>query len=266
MSTIRIAIAGIHGQMGRALAAAIAGDERFDLCCGVIRHGSLASGTTGASPLDPALPLVTDVRDIPDRTRVVLDFTTPDATIDIASACAARGVSLVSGTTSLDAARLDKLRQIACEVAVVWSANMSVGIAAIRGLIPDLARVLGGYDVEIIETHHRRKVDAPSGTALELARAVVGGEGCELEVRAVYGRQGRMPRSPSDIGLHAVRAGGDPGSHTVVFGGDSDQVTISHRAFGRECYAQGGLEAAAFVATGPPGFYSMTDVIAARTV
>lgn len=246
--------------------AAIADDERFELCCGVVRHGSVASGTPRSSSLDPALPLVTDVCDIPDRTRVVLDFTAPDATVDIALACAARGVPLVSGTTGLEAARLDKLRQIAREVPIVWAANMSVGIAAIRGLIPDLARVLGGYDVEIIETHHRRKVDAPSGTALELARAVVGGEERELETRAVYGRQGRMPRSPSDIGLHAVRAGGDPGSHTIIFGGDGDQVTISHRAFGRECYARGALEAAAFVATRSPGFYSMTDVITARTI
>jgi 4-hydroxy-tetrahydrodipicolinate reductase len=263
---VRIAVAGACGNMGRAVREAIANDVRFTISAGIVREHENTNNRKERGLDGPEVPLMTDVRDLRGAADAVVDFTTPEGTVEIATACGEIGLPLVSGTTGLRSDQFNRLDQIARSIPIVWAANMSVGITAIRTVLADLARALNGYDVEIVERHHRRKVDAPSGTARELGRLIASGAAEGFDSRAVFGRHGAMPRSPSEIGVHAVRAGGDPGSHTVIFGGDGDEVTLSHRAFGRECYARGALEAAAFVAGKSPGLYSMDDVLASRTV
>lgn len=258
-SITRIAVAGITGRVGQNVARLAHEDPVLELTGGILRPGSdaaraaeqvrsFAPGWDGVLSHDPA-------RVLPSAD-VVVDFTRPDATIAIASACREHGVALVSGTTGLDSGQMERLRQIAEEVPVFYAANMSPGINAILDALPRLAQALRDYDIEIVETHHRHKVDAPSGTAYTLARAL--GDG--VDERLVYGRQGPGARSDGEIGIHAVRAGGNPGEHSIILASDEEQVTISHRSFSRLTYARGALRAARFIAGRPAGMYTTADV------
>ena len=145
---------------------------------------------------------------------------------------------------------------------MVLAPNMSVGVSLMREVVRELSEKLGaGYDIEVVEAHHRNKVDAPSGTALLLAWAAAEGRGRDLDEVAVYGREGRAPRKEGEIGLHALRGGAVVGEHRVVFYGSGEEVEVVHRALSRRTFAVGALRAAAFVATAQPGLYSMRDVL-----
>ena len=150
---------------------------------------------------------------------------------------------------------MDELRGAAERTAVFHATNMSPGVNAMLAVLPALARALDGYDIEIVETHHRHKVDAPSGTALTLARALAAATGDPLDGRAVHGRQGASKRAAGEIGIHAVRAGGNPGEHTIILASEGEEVQLSHRAFSRAAYAQGALRAARLIVGLPPGWY-----------
>jgi 4-hydroxy-tetrahydrodipicolinate reductase len=164
-------------------------------------------------------------------------------------------VPLVSGTTGLDVAQIATVRAAAERVAVFHAANMSPGVNAALAVLPTLVRALGDYDVEIVEAHHRHKADAPSGTALALARAVAGLSGEALDGRLRHGREGTSLRDASEIGIHAIRAGGNPGEHTVILASEGEEVRLSHRAFSRASYAAGSLRAARLIVGQPPGWY-----------
>jgi 4-hydroxy-tetrahydrodipicolinate reductase len=143
---------------------------------------------------------------------------------------------------------------------------MSLGIATIAAVLPILVRALEGYDVEIVETHHRHKADAPSGTALVLAEAIASALDADLGSRAVYGREGVAPRQAGEIGIHAVRAGGNAGEHTVLLANEGEEIRITHRALSRRTFALGALRAAEFVVARPPGLYTMADYVSSRRV
>jgi 4-hydroxy-tetrahydrodipicolinate reductase len=179
-----------------------------------------------------------------------------------ARACAGAGRAFVSGTTGLGPDQMAELEACARQVPVFHARNLSLGLATLLGVLPAIARSLADYDVEIVETHHRHKVDAPSGTALALAEAVAGATGAVLPDGAVFGRHGHAPRRAGELGLHAVRAGGNPGEHVVILADEGEEVRIVHRAFNRRPYAQGALRAAAFVAARPPGLYGMAELLA----
>jgi 4-hydroxy-tetrahydrodipicolinate reductase len=263
--TIRIAVAGVTGRMGREVVAAAAGEPEVVVVGGTVRPGSAAAGQSWATvtgvPL-PAARIATEPREFLAAADVVIDFTTPAAAVEHARACAETGVALVSGTTGLVAEQLAELRMAAERVPVFYARNMSLGVSALMAALPALVRALAGYDVEIVETHHRHKADAPSGTALALAEAVAGASGTGLEERASFGRRGVAPRRAGEIGIHAVRAGGNPGEHVVIVADDGEEIRIAHRAFGRRAYARGALRAAAFVAGRAPGFYGTVDLAA----
>jgi 4-hydroxy-tetrahydrodipicolinate reductase len=261
---VRVAIAGIGGRMGRELAAAVVADAELALIAGVVRAGSptverSVGELTGTDV--PGMPVVDRAAAILSDVDVLIDFTNPDATVANARACVEASRAIVAGTTGLTLTQRDELLAMAGCVPVFYARSMSMGVAVLLDALPAIARVLDDYDVEIVETHHRHKVDAPSGTAVALAEAIAGGQAGSLEERAVYGRRGVQPRSPGEIGIHAVRAGGNVGEHAITFANDGEQIQLTHRAFSRRTYALGALRAAKFLVRQPPGFYTMTDLL-----
>jgi 4-hydroxy-tetrahydrodipicolinate reductase len=246
---IRLGIAGIRGRMGREVAT-LAHSQPDVVVIGGIRRQPECAASDGSGPR-----IVRDATELLPDIDVLVDFTAADASATHAAACATFGVPFVCGTTGLDVTQEAALRAASETIAVFRAANMSPGVNASLAVLPLLVRALAGYDVEIVETHHRYKADAPSGTALALARAVAEASGGSLEERAVFGREGASPRATMEIGIHAVRAGGNPGEHAVILAGDGEEIRLSHRSFSREAYAQGALRAARLIAGKPPGWY-----------
>lgn len=249
--TVRVGIAGIQGRMGREIAALAATAPEFSLVGGIARQ---------PTPLGDGLNVVATVDELLPAIDVLIDFTAPSAAAAHAEACAGAGVALVCGTTGLDAGQMIVLRAASERIAVFLAANMSPGVNALLSVLPGLVRTLDAYDVEIVETHHRFKLDAPSGTALALARAVTEAGGGAIEDRVRYGREGLNKRSAAEIGIHAVRAGGNPGEHEVILAGDGEEIRLSHRAFSRAAYAAGALRAARLIAAQPPGWYDPSSL------
>ena len=263
--TTRIAIAGVGGRMGRELIAAAAADPSLEVVGGTVRPDSAAAtqdwATVTGVPISGAR-VATDPRELLAGADVLIDFTAPHASVEHARACVETGRALVCGTTGLSAPQMDELRAASARVPVFYARNMSLGISALLAALPALVRALEGYDVEVVETHHRHKADAPSGTALALAEAIADALGTDLDERAVYGRRGAARRRAGEIGIHALRAGGNIGEHTIVLAHEGEEIRLTHRAFGRRAYAQGALRAAAFVAGRAPGLYGMADLAA----
>lgn len=256
---LRIGIGGIGGRMGRELTAAALADPSLLLIGGVERAEAAAAARVA---LGSALQVVERLEDLLPQVDVLIDFTTPEATAAHARACAAAGCPFVSGVTGLSSGQLAVLHEAARSIPVFYSRNMSLGVNALLAALPALVQALDGYDVEIIEAHHRHKVDAPSGTALALAETVAGALGIDLGTRAVYGRQGVAPRQRGEIGIHAVRGGGNAGEHTILLADEGEEIQIVHRAYSRRTFALGALRAATFVVRQPPGFYTMAALIA----
>jgi 4-hydroxy-tetrahydrodipicolinate reductase len=252
--------------MGRTLVEAVARDPAASLVGALERAGSPQLGAdagelAGVGRL--GVPLVDALDALADPFDVLVDFTQPEATLEHAGWCAAAGRRMVIGTTGLSPGQRASLEDAARAVAVVFSPNMSVGVNLCFKLIETAARVLGeDVDVEILEAHHRHKVDAPSGTALRMGEVVAAALGRDLRECAVYGREGRTgERSPTTIGFATVRAGDIVGEHTVLFAGPGERVEVSHRASSRMTFARGAVRAAHWVAGRRPGLYDMLDVL-----
>jgi 4-hydroxy-tetrahydrodipicolinate reductase len=253
---IRVALCGAAGRMGREIAAALTPESGFALVAAIERpdHPALGSpigGVALGSDLDRAL----------GGCDVVVDFTTPAGTAAHAGAAARAGVPYVSGVTGLDPAQQAALRAAAAEIAIVHAPNLSLGVAILGRLVGEAARALPAeYDVEIVEMHHRRKVDAPSGTALELAAIL---ERARAGLRRVHGRFGPTgPRAPGEIGIHALRGGDVVGEHRVIFAGPGERIELTHRAESRVAFVAGALAAARFVQGRAPGLYGSSDILA----
>jgi 4-hydroxy-tetrahydrodipicolinate reductase len=247
---LRIGVAGIRGRMGREIAALATNDPWITLVGGLSRQGQIAeSGSHGVRLFANVVALLPEID-------VLIDFSAPIATVDHAIACASAGVPMVCGTTGLDAAQAAALHAAAEQVALFHAANMSPGVNAVLAVLPTLMRALHGYDIEIVETHHRHKLDAPSGTALALARAVAEAGGGDVEGRVRHGREGARRRDADEIGMHAIRSGGNPGEHTVILASEGEELRLSHRAFSRASYAEGALRAARLIVELPPGWYT----------
>jgi 4-hydroxy-tetrahydrodipicolinate reductase len=193
----------------------------------------------------------------PEHAGVLIEFTTPGATVEHLS----YGLPHVIGTTGLSEEQLAEVEEAAQNAPIVLAPNMSVGVNLLREVVRDLAAKLEGYDIEVVEAHHRHKKDAPSGTALFLARAAAEGRERSLEEVAVHGREGYAPREPGEIGIHALRGGAVVGEHRLVFYADGEEVEVVHRALSRRTFADGALRAARFAAGAGPGLYGMADVL-----
>ncbi|APZ42236.1 4-hydroxy-tetrahydrodipicolinate reductase [Acidihalobacter ferrooxydans] len=262
----RIAVAGASGRMGRTLIEASQQVNGIELTAAVDRRGSDAVGRdAGELAGTGALGLV--VQDALDRVvadfDVLIDFTLPEATLAHAACCREHGKRMVIGTTGFTGEQRVLLDAASADIGMVVAPNMSVGVNLCLKLLDVAARVLGDeVDIEIIEAHHRHKVDAPSGTALRMGEVVAAALGRDLDECAVYGREGRTgARERKTIGFETIRAGDIVGEHTVMFAGLGERVEIQHKASSRMTFANGALRAAQWVMTRPPGRYDMQDVL-----
>jgi 4-hydroxy-tetrahydrodipicolinate reductase len=266
--TMRIAIAGATGRMGRMLIETVLGAEDAELVGALDVVGSPGVGRDAGEFLGRTTGIkVTDSFDIAlQNAQYLIDFTRPEGTLAHALACTKLGVKMVIGTTGLDAAAQLDIRQAADNTAIVFAPNMSVGVNVTLKLLETAARILAqGYDIEIIEAHHRHKVDAPSGTALKMGEVVANALGRDLSKVAIYGREGVTgERDPSTIGFATVRGGDIVGDHTVLFAGIGERIEITHRAASRLTYAHGSLRACRFLADKPKGLFDMQDVLGLR--
>jgi len=261
-----IAITGASGRMGKALIQAVNLDEASSLSGALVRAGSSfadvdAGEIAGIGKLNVKTGV--DLREILHNTEVLVDFTTPAATLDNLDACVKAGVAMVIGTTGFSSDQLSVLEAQAQKIPVVFAANFSTGITLAMRLLETAARVMGAdSDIEVIETHHRNKVDAPSGTALALGRIVADTLGRNLDECAVYGREGLTgARNRETIGFATVRAGDVVGDHTVLFAAEGERLEITHKASSRMSFARGAVRAANWLVDKPAGLYSMTDVL-----
>lgn len=265
---IRVAVAGASGRMGRMLIDAIGYAPDLALAAALDRPGSPAIGTpaVGEHGISSSLVITSDLDAALLAVDVLIDFTRPDGTLVHLAACAVRGVRLVIGTTGFDAAGRDAIADAATRTGIVFAPNMSVGVNVVFKLVAEAAAALSsGYDVEIIEAHHRHKVDAPSGTAVRLGEVVADALGRDLDVVGRYSRHGDVgAREPTTIGFSAIRGGDIVGDHTVLFAGLGERIEITHRASSRAGYAAGAMMAARFLADRDSGLYDMQDVLGLR--
>lgn len=261
----RIAIAGASGRMGRMLIEAIHRSDDCVLVGALDVPGSPALGLDATAFLGHAsgVAITSDLRQGLAQAQVLIDFTRPEGTMAHLQACTELGVKLVIGTTGFSEAQKQTLADGAQKIAVVLAPNMSVGVNVTLKLLEMAAKALStGYDIEIIEAHHRHKVDAPSGTALKMGEVVAGALGRDLAECAVYERYGHTgARDPSSIGFATVRGGDIVGDHTVMFAGTGERVEITHKSSTRENYAQGSLRAVRFLAEQSSGMFDMFDVL-----
>jgi 4-hydroxy-tetrahydrodipicolinate reductase len=210
--------------------------------------------------------VVPDLGEVIDKADVVIDFTAPEASLAHLQMAKLKKTALVVGTTGFDKDQMVKFEEAGREIALCLSPNMSVGVNLLFSLVGRIASILGEeYDPEIVEIHHRLKKDAPSGTAMKLARILAEAKGWDLEKTGSYGRKGIIgPRKTEELGIHAVRAGDVVGEHTIIFGGPAERVELIHRAHSRDVFAYGAMRAALFVAKAKPGLYDMQDVLGLR--
>ncbi len=263
--SVRIALAGVSGRMGRTLLESVAADADCVLHAAIDRAGSPLVGQDANAALGGAGGVrVTDhAQTALAGAQALIDFTRPEATFAYLEACAAAKVPLVIGTTGFDEAGKARIAEAAGSIPVVFAPNMSVGVNLLMKLAELAAQVLqDGYDIEIIEAHHRHKVDAPSGTALGLGQAVARAINRDLASCAVYGREGVTgERDPKTIGFATVRGGDIVGDHTLLFAGIGERVELTHKASSRATFAQGALRAAKWLQGRAPGLYDMRDVL-----
>lgn len=243
--------------MGRVLCHAVLETDGVHLAGGVVEPGAPETGRDLGELCGWGEAGVAAAEEPPRSAEVLVEFTSPEATVGHLR----YGKPHVIGTTGLSEEQLVRVEEAAKGVPIVLAPNMSVGVSLVREVVRELAAKLPGYDVEITEAHHRGKQDAPSGTALLLARAAAEGRSQDLDKAAVYGREGVSPRREGEIGIHALRGGAVVGEHRVVFYGLGEEVEVTHRALSRRTFADGAIRAAKFVASAEPGLYSMRDVL-----
>lgn len=257
--SLRIAVLGATGRTGARVVASALRDERFTLVAAVGAHPGQDAGRAAGEAECGVIVGALGPGCFADA-EVVVDFSTPNA-LDRALTLLG-GARLVTGTTGLLPDQVNRLVDRSIEVAVLTAPNFSTGVTLLADLVERAARALPDYDVEIVEAHHRGKVDAPSGTAIALARAAARGHDTDLEGHAIYGREGRTGARPAGaIGLHAVRMGDVVGEHTVWLAGLGERLQLGHVATSRDTFAAGALRAAAWLQDRPPGRYSMRHVL-----
>ena len=263
---INIAVTGAGGRMGKALIEAVSTTEGMQLSAAIERPDSSLIGVDAGELAGVGrnqVAVSASLQDVVDQFDVLIDFTAPDATAQNASLCAQHGKKIVVGTTGFNEQQLQQVKQASEQAAVCMASNYATGVNLCFKLAELAAKVLGDdVDIEISETHHRHKVDAPSGTALSLGESVAGALNRDLKQVAVYGREGQTgARDRQTIGFATQRAGDVVGDHTVLFAAEGERVEITHKASSRMAFARGALRAATWLNTKPCGLFSMQDVL-----
>lgn len=262
-ASVRVAVHGAAGRMGRTIlhAAGSVGDIR--VAAALVRPGSPLEGTAVMGPVTNGVPLdFTAALDPDSGVSVLVDFSHAEAFDAAVALAVGHGLALVSGTTGLDERQLRLLDEASRRVPVLWAANFSLGVALLERLVATAADKLGpGFDIEIIEAHHRLKRDAPSGTALALGHAVARARGTTLEAHGRFERHGQVgPRVEGEIGFAVVRAADIVGEHTVLFATAGERLELTHRATSRDVFALGAIRAARWLAGRAPGLYRLADI------
>ncbi len=263
---VRAAVAGIAGRMGSRIAQLIQESEGIELAGGFERPdhpkiGSEIAESIGGAPTGQTIrPSILDVLDLAD---VVVDFTSASASLANLEMAASRGKPMVIGSTGFSAEQIVRAREMTSDIACVLAPNMSMGVNVLFKVVADVARLLGeGFDIEIIEAHHRFKKDAPSGTAIKLAQVAAQAVGRDLKESGVYARHGMIgERTATEIGIQTIRGGDIVGEHTVLFAGMGERIELTHKAHSRENFARGAIRAARWVVSQASGLYDMQDVL-----
>jgi 4-hydroxy-tetrahydrodipicolinate reductase len=264
----RICVAGASGRMGQMLVEAVR-DSGDCMLTGALDIASspaigLDAGAFAGRTADVAI--TADLTAGLKGSQCLIDFTRPEGTLAHLKVCVQHGINAVIGTTGFTEAQKAEIAEAAKSIAIVMAPNMSVGVNVTLKLLEMAAKALStGYDIEIIEAHHRHKVDAPSGTALKMGEVIADALGRDLKDCAVYAREGVTgERDPSSIGFATIRGGDIVGDHTVLFAGTGERIEVTHKSSSRATYAQGSLRAVRFLAGQPPGLYDMFDVLGLR--
>ncbi len=263
---IKIIVAGATGRMGSRIVALSTDYKEIQLAGAFERKGHASAGKdigllSGCGECN--VPLADNVESIIDSGDVIIDFTMPESTLNNVQLAASKKKAMVIGTTGLSSQQIETIRKYTKEIPVVLAPNMSVGVNLLLKVLKDVAIVLGDdYDIEIVESHHRLKKDAPSGTALKMAQVIAEAVDRNLDEVAVYARKGIIgERTKKEIGIQSVRAGDIVGDHTVLFGGLGERIEITHKASSRDTFARGALRAALWLTDKKPGLYDMQDVL-----
>lgn len=268
MSSLKIAIVGASGRMGRMLIESTLKDGEATLVAAIDQPGAPALGKDAGElvGMPCGVPVTSDVEAGIALADCLIDFTRPEGTLEHLKLCRRHKVAAVIGTTGFDEAGKAAIAEAAKEIPVVFAPNMSVGVNVVFKLLDMASRIMSeGYDIEIVEAHHKHKIDAPSGTALRMGEVVAQALGRDLKECAIYGREGVAgERDPSTIGFATVRGGDIVGDHTVMYCGIGERVEISHKAGSRMPYALGSLRAARFMAGKQSGLFDMQDVLGLR--
>ncbi len=263
MPDVRVAINGAAGRMGRRLCALVAETDGLVLAAALESPGHDLLGQDAGTIAAVAPAGVAICEELTDRADVLIDFTVPAATRHAVELCLARKMAMVIGTTGLSDQDLAQIGHAAHTIAILQAPNMSLGVNLLFALAGQVAKQLGDdYDIEIVEMHHRFKVDAPSGTALGIARAICDATDKDVNKDVVYDRHGLdVPRQRGEIGMHALRSGDTVGRHTVSFGALGEELQLAHIATTRDVFVRGALSAAKWLAGRGPGRYHMADVL-----
>lgn len=265
---MKVAIAGASGRMGRMLIEAVLNDADATLVGALVPSGSAAIGRDAGAFLgqETGVLMSSDIATVLGAADYLIDFTRPQGTLAHLAIAQQLNVGMIIGTTGFSAAQKDAIATAGKQIPIVFAPNMSVGVNVTFKLLDIAARLLStGYDIEVIEAHHRHKVDAPSGTALKMGEVLADALGRDLDACAIYGREGVTgERDPSTIGFSTIRGGDIVGDHTVLFAGIGERVEISHKSSSRLSYAQGSLRAARFLEGRTSGLFDMQDVLGLR--
>ena len=265
---LKVVIAGCSGRMGHALLEAVFADTELVLHAAIDRADSVTIGRDAGEQFGKKtnVLIASDIHSALKGADVLVDFTRPEASLGYLSACETAKVGMIIGTTGFSAEQKITIESAAKNIPIVFAPNMSVGVTLLINLVQAAAKVLNdGYDIEIIEAHHRHKVDAPSGTALRLGEAAASALGRNLEECAIYGREGVTgERNANTIGFATLRGGDVVGDHTVLFAGIGERVELTHKASSRATFALGALRAAKFLADKKAGLFDMQDVLGLR--
>ena len=267
---IRVGIMGAGGRMGQALLRACFSTPNIILTAAIEKEDSPAVGADAgemAGFQKLGVPVVGNLRSIIDTIDVVIDFTRPESTLTALAICRKLGKGLVIGTTGFTAQQRGEIEAASRDIPIMLAPNMSVGVNLCLKLLEIAAKVIGeSSDIEIIEAHHRHKIDAPSGTALRMGEVIAKSLGRDLQECAVYGRQGHTgERPPKSIGFSVIRAGDIVGEHTVLFAEEGERVEITHNASSRATFAKGAMRAAQWLMNQPAGLYDMQDVLGLKS-
>jgi 4-hydroxy-tetrahydrodipicolinate reductase len=263
---LNIIVSGAAGRMGARITS-LANEHKDLKIVGAFEHkdhpkmGADIGEATGIGKIGVAVTI--DIKSVKEKADVIIDFSSPKATVELSRIASDKGIAMVIGTTGLGEDEVEMIKSGTNNIPCVLAPNMSVGVNLLLKVLADIAKVTGDdYDVEIIEAHHKLKKDAPSGTAMKMAHVLASALHRNLDETAVYARKGLIgERSVKEIGIQTIRAGDIVGEHTVIFGGLGERIEVTHKASSRDTFARGALKAALWVSKKPPGLYDMQDVL-----